>query len=122
MLKFQVGDIVRVVGHLAYNGMITEVTSISRNIKEYVYCTPVYNFLESEIALVQPAPQASGPSNTIFEAADILTMRKGFSSLCGGWFNPGILAENIFNKKCECGSHAVGVDRHSDYCPLYSKD
>lgn len=25
-------------------------------------------------------------------------------------------------KKCECGSHSVGVDRHSDYCPLYVKN
>lgn len=24
-------------------------------------------------------------------------------------------------RKCECGSHSVGVDMHSDYCPLYTK-
>lgn len=23
--------------------------------------------------------------------------------------------------KCECGSHAVNIDKHSDYCPLYIK-
>ena len=28
----------------------------------------------------------------------------------------------IFNKKCECGAHAVGIQKHSDYCQLYSKE
>lgn len=23
------------------------------------------------------------------------------------------------NPRCECGAHAVGVDRHASYCPLF---
>ena len=25
-------------------------------------------------------------------------------------------------KKCECGAHKVGVDKHATWCQLYSKD
>jgi hypothetical protein len=28
----------------------------------------------------------------------------------------------ILKKKCECGAHAIKSDKHSDYCPLYTKD
>lgn len=111
---FKVGDKVVVVNHTMFNGIQTEITAISHNGKLHVYHTPIFNFFESEIALIQPFIQDQShpyPINTFSELIDNNV-----------WFNPGILAENIFNKKCECGSHAVGVDRHSDYCPLYSKD
>ena len=25
-------------------------------------------------------------------------------------------------KKCECGAHSVKSNKHSDWCPLYTKD
>lgn len=28
--------------------------------------------------------------------------------------------EDIPSRICECGSHSVGIDKHSDYCPLFS--
>jgi len=38
------------------------------------------------------------------------------------WINESIPASNFFNKRCECGAHSIGLDKHSDYCPLYSRD
>lgn len=28
--------------------------------------------------------------------------------------------ENEMGKKCQCGAHSVGVDKHSPYCNLYN--
>ena len=39
----------------------------------------------------------------------------------GGIGNPGF-QEPMQQKKCECGAHAVGSDKHSDYCPLLTKE
>lgn len=33
--------------------------------------------------------------------------------------NPRTVAMPDHERKCECGSHKVGSDKHSDYCPLY---
>lgn len=27
-----------------------------------------------------------------------------------------------YSTKCECGSHSIGVFKHSDWCPMWSKD
>lgn len=36
-------------------------------------------------------------------------------------FYPGIEKQimQTAEKKCECGVHSLGLDNHSDYCPLY---
>ncbi len=32
------------------------------------------------------------------------------------------IARKYPKKKCECGAHSIKCDKHSDYCPLYTKD
>lgn len=127
---FKVGDRVRTLcDHIFFKkGQETEITSIGNNGNQEVYVTPIFNFFASELELVQPAAQAQGQHSqgTIPPGAgmtpSIAISLFGINPIqYNGW--SGTVPYDIGpSQKCECGSHAVGVDRHSDYCPLYSKN
>lgn len=115
MFKFEVGDMVRVVSPISvlaaqFIGIEAPVLKAILHNGKNVYETIVFSFFEDELELVQPAMQVSST-----DLSDALA----YSMFCG---DGTINIRTDSNKKCECGSHAVGVDRHSDYCPLYSKD
>lgn len=126
MFKFNVGDVVQVVksGFKNIDQFLGQEIVITRAVffsNRNLYETKVYNFFEEEIELVQSAPQAPifiSTNSSQLHPANILKEYYDDSVA----FYTGSITETIFNKKCECGSHAVGVDRHSDYCPLYSKN
>lgn len=102
--------------------------------------TTLMGVYEDELELVQPASQTqSQPPHMANQiaASGKLALRPGFINLQYAipqnqyttqfmpieqalqWTGP--LDINKDKYKCECGSHSVGIDKHSDYCPLYIK-
>ena len=127
-MKFKIGDKVRVKKGY-FQGLeneicfIHEVNPVIFNIKDSTN-TFVLEFAANELELVQPAIQA--PQSFTFASASVPAAYQPAYTDFGyvetkskGW--SGTVKLDLNNKKCECGSHSVGVDRHSDYCPLYIK-
>ena len=117
---FKIGDIVRVVDYMPYTGLISAIVSKHGDIN---IITDIkgnqLGFLDFQLELVAPVCPAvqnnmsilTGGTNESFWGIN----RQSYE----GW--SGTIKLNLDDKKCECGSHSVGVDKHSDYCPLYTK-
>ena len=149
-MSFKVGDRVRVLSgvphcsHLAgCEGIIInqyEDGIVTMNIVSIL--TADIAFLNSELELLQPAAQTQNqpphmanqiaaqnqnPQQLTFQgirAAALKSLYQNDSTYEQFCVNkPGYSATVKLNldNKCECGSHSVGVDNHSDYCPLYIK-
>ena len=102
-MKFNVGDKVRVINYPQYNGSETTIILVDHNGTEDVYYTPIFNFFENEIELLLP---------TGYGLAARTLEPQGCSNL----------QQIVLPKKCECGCAFIGVNNHSDYCPLYTRE
>jgi len=69
----------------------------------------------------ETVPIAS-PNDTFFNVVRTSTNDFVVSSDGGlTWTSPGNEVK-VASNKCECGAHSVGVDKHSNYCPMYRRD
>lgn len=113
MSKFKVGDTVKTdFGP----GEIKEVSTADLfRVWGYGF---IGTFAEGELTLIQSSPDnlPSGSANRV------LTLPDETPDIGMFGFVEDEMTESILPLKCECGSAAIGVDKHSDWCPKFEKN
>lgn len=123
-IRIKKGDIIEIIHTMSRSG--PNYTNIGRY-HDMNVMDVLKSHIEQNCYCVSPTPlDRSHPLRNHPGYHPVPIMYPGRSAILPGYglqgIDPGPPIIDEHSKKCECGCASIGVNNHSDYCPLYSKE